>query len=154
MFLKKHRKTKKSFVKDSSNPSNSSSRTKKVPCNCNKCKGQMVDPRTKKSHESKKDIGPRGIIDDISIDLNQDSLIQDTLIDFPDVIDTSSDNDQEIEPVPYEENYLFLLKKQSKNNSKRVSNNIFNPVVVIEQDTSDDNNDNKSDSSEVNSEKC
>ncbi|CAG8617173.1 11334_t:CDS:2 [Funneliformis caledonium] len=112
----------------------------------------MVDLHTKKSHESKKNIRSRGIIDDIPIDLNQNSLTQDTSIDLPDVINTLSDNDQEIELVHYEENYSFLLKKQSKNNLKRVSNNIFNPVVVIEQDTSDDNNDNKSESSEVNSE--
>ncbi|CAG8694743.1 6698_t:CDS:1, partial [Funneliformis mosseae] len=62
------------------------------------------------------DIRPRGIIDDIPIDLNQDSLIQDILIDFSDVVDILFNNNQETEPVPYEENYLFLLKKQSKNN--------------------------------------
>ena len=67
-----YQKTKKSFIKDSNDPFDVPSRSKKVPCHCNKCKGQMVDLRTKKSHDLKRDIGLREIIEDIPMDLNRD----------------------------------------------------------------------------------
>ncbi|CAG8548118.1 12312_t:CDS:2 [Funneliformis mosseae] len=100
----------------------------------------MVDLCTKKSYESKKDIGSRGIINDIPIDLNQDLLTQDTLIDLPDVVDTSSDNDQETKPVSYEENYSDSSEVNSEecqddNDIKEISSSRFDaPENVYSND--------------------
>jgi hypothetical protein len=48
-----HRKTKRTFVKESK--AKSSSR-KHVICNCNLCKGAKVDPRTRESHMKKREV--------------------------------------------------------------------------------------------------
>jgi hypothetical protein len=66
-MTRKYRRTKAVFVKKSYNFKQKTSN--KVPCHCNKCKGNMVDPRTKNSHSLKRDIRPRGVIEEI-IDLN------------------------------------------------------------------------------------
>ncbi|EXX65391.1 hypothetical protein RirG_133750 [Rhizophagus irregularis DAOM 197198w] len=76
----------------------------------------MVDPRTKNSHSLKRDIRPRGVIEEI-IDLNQvssDDLNQDTSVDLlndPMEIESHNSDDGHHEPIVDEENYSFLPKK-------------------------------------------
>src|SRR3990170_2728309 len=55
-----HRKSKRSFVKEST--SKPSSTRKYVICNCNICQGAEVDPCTKASHMKKREIS-RGLTD-------------------------------------------------------------------------------------------
>ncbi len=126
-----YRKTKKSFVKDSNEPYVASDRTRKVRYYCVACKSHFVSPQTKKKHESKIDIKPRGIIEDIPTVESSGEPSQDTLIDLLEA-DTSSDNDLEIELIYQkvestyreeieliqEESYSFLLRKQLKDNSE------------------------------------
>ncbi|CAB4441976.1 unnamed protein product [Rhizophagus irregularis] len=121
-----YRKTKKSFVKVSNNNNHpNKSKTRKVPCNCDKCKGILVDSRTKKSHELKKNIRPRGIIE--NTDLNQDSTNDPSLdesVDLSDRLDSMEvdDNDQMMiesnQPSSQRETYTFLPKKLPKDKPK------------------------------------
>src|SRR5436305_11385023 len=49
-----HRKSKRTFVKESTSKSSSASTTRKhVICDCNLCQGASVDPRTRASHMKK-----------------------------------------------------------------------------------------------------
>jgi len=93
-----YRKTKKSFVKDSNEPYVASDRTRKVRYYCVACKSHFVSPQTKKKHESKIDIKPRGIIEDIPTVESSGEPSQDTSIDLLEA-DTSSDNNLEIESI-------------------------------------------------------
>ncbi|GBC16314.2 hypothetical protein RIR_jg32169.t1 [Rhizophagus irregularis DAOM 181602=DAOM 197198] len=120
-MTRKYRRTKAVFVKKSYNFKQKTSN--KVPCHCNKCKGNMVDPRTKNSHSLKRDIRPRGVIEEI-IDLNQvssDDLNQDTSVDLlndPMEIESHNSDDGHHEPIVDEENYSFLPKKSKSSKAK------------------------------------
>ena len=48
-------RTLSSIIDDDPQPAAKKTKRKreKVPCNCDKCKGKSVDPRTKKNHENK-----------------------------------------------------------------------------------------------------
>ncbi|CAG8692037.1 10498_t:CDS:1, partial [Funneliformis caledonium] len=99
------------------------SKLKKVHYYCDKCKGCLVDPRTEKKHNLRKNIRPRGIIKNIVLNrgfLNNPS--QDILVNplnDPIEVDTSSNNsDQIIKPIQPIENYSFLFKKLPKGESK------------------------------------
>lgn len=72
---KNYRKTKKSFVKISNNPpiDPNESKSRKVPCYCNKCKGLLIDPRTKRKHDFKRNISSRRIIENMDQDLTNDN---------------------------------------------------------------------------------
>ncbi|CAB5216671.1 unnamed protein product [Rhizophagus irregularis] len=152
-----YRKTKKSFVKVSNNNNHpNKSKTRKVPCNCDKCKGILVDSRIKKSHELKKNIRPRGIIE--NTDLNQDSTNDPSLdesVDLPDRLDSMEvdDNDQmmiESNQPSQRKTYTFLPKKLPKDKPKGKqkdigSGGITYPIVVIEQNISDYDDDGDAD---------
>ena len=142
-----YRITKDSFVKQSNKTKQGP--TNKIPCHCNKCKGRIVDPCTEKKHNLKKDLRPRGVIDNIQyIDLNQglsDDPNQNTPVDLsndPMEVELSDDdNYREIERIHDGENYSFLTKprkgisrgKQKDSGSK----NVTYPIVLIEQNISD-----------------
>lgn len=149
-MTRKYRKTKEVFVKKSNTkPKRDQDKSKKVPCHCNKCKGNMVDWRTKKSHNLKKSI-TRGVIEDIqNIELNQvssdDGLNQDAPVDLSnDSMEIESDisDHRETDRVIDEENYSFLPKKSSKAKQKHIggghAKNVSYPIVIIEQSITDD----------------
>ncbi|PKY38937.1 hypothetical protein RhiirA4_452039 [Rhizophagus irregularis] len=156
---KNYQKTKKSFVKVSNNPpiDPNESKSRKVPCYCNKCKGLLIDLRTKRKHDFKRNISPRRIIENMDQDLTNDNSNQDGSVNllinnpnFTEVDLTSSDDDQiEINrSIPQEENYTFLPKKvlsdKPKGKQKGISSSsrIKYPIIVIEQNISDDDGDN------------
>ncbi|GBC36556.2 uncharacterized protein LOC110040724 [Rhizophagus irregularis DAOM 181602=DAOM 197198] len=146
-MTRKYRRTKAVFVKKSYNFKQKTSN--KVPCHCNKCKGNMVDPRTKNSHSLKRDIRPRGVIEEI-IDLNQvssDDLNQDTSVDLlndPMEIESHNSDDGHHEPIVDEENYSFLPKKSksSKAKSKDKRKHIGNDDTSDADDEENDQVDN------------
>lgn len=150
---------KRSFVRVSNDSLTNKSKSRKVPCNCDKCKGLLVDPRTKKSHELKKNIRPKGIIEDIDAiqdstnDSSQDKSV-DLLSDNPDFMEVDDNNQMIIEsnqPTSQEENYTFLSKKLPKGKPKGKQKDIGHdgvtyPIVVIKQNVSDyDDDDNDDD---------
>ena len=49
------KRTLSNIIDDNSQPVVKTTKRKraKVPCDCDKCKGKLVDPRTKKRHENK-----------------------------------------------------------------------------------------------------
>ena len=135
------RPSKRTFVKNSDDqldvPNKKRSRTK-VPCPCNKCKGKLVDPRTKTSHELKNNQGSSQD-DRMVIGSSQDDRME---------IETLSSDNDEIEeigkperlPLDQEEKYLFLTKKIPKDRSKgkgkqkaTVGRIGQNPIVLIDQ---------------------
>ena len=133
-----HRKTKKTFVKESASKS---STRKHVICDCNLCKGAQVDPRTRASHMKNREIS-RGLNEPsepsdmgigegsrqrhISIDVSDDPMDP---MDMDD-IDDSSD----------EQGFNFLVTNPKKSKRKR-KRNISYPLVIIEKLLSDHDED-------------
>jgi hypothetical protein len=156
---KKYRKTKKSFVNESDDPliDPDESTSRKFPCYCDICKGTLIDWRTKKKHNLKRNFGPRRIIEDIdpNQDLTNDSSSESVnLFNNPNSmeVDLTSDNDDRMiietnQTIPQEENYTFFTKKVLKDKPKRKqkdigsSSGIKYPIVVIEQNISDGDDD-------------
>ncbi|CAG8676652.1 4976_t:CDS:2 [Funneliformis caledonium] len=125
---KNYRKTKKSFIKDSNEPSVTSDRIRKVQCYCVTFKSRIIEdiPTVESS---------RKLSQDISIDLLE--------------ADISSDNDLEIESIYQEETIKRQFRRQKKgqcsNNENQdnsdfdfVKKELFSGFAALEYAYSDD----------------
>jgi hypothetical protein len=132
-----HRKSKRSFVKEST--SKPSSTRKHVICNCNICQGAEVDPRTKASHMKKREIS-RGLTDRTPERSSEIGTSQGHISNVPmdmDEMEISYDSRDEQYDSRDEQKFNFLTTKTNK--PKRKFN--INPLVLIEHILSDHEDD-------------
>ncbi|CAB4431023.1 unnamed protein product [Rhizophagus irregularis] len=124
-----YRKTKKSFVKVSNNNNHpNKSKTRKVPCNCDKYLNQ--DSTNDPSLDESVDLSDR--LDSMEVDDNDQMMIESN------------------QPSSQRETYTFLPKKLPKDKPKGKqkdigSGGITYPIVVIEQNISDYDDDGDAD---------
>jgi hypothetical protein len=123
-----HRKTKRTFVKESASKS---STRKYVACDCNLCKDAQVDSRTRASHMKKREV-TRGLIEPSDMGIGEDSRQKHISIDVSDdPIDPMDMDDIEIrDDSSGEQGFNFLVTNLKKSKRKR---NISYPLVIIEK---------------------
>src|SRR5581483_6061826 len=144
------RKSKKTFVTDTPKPakkariSKSSSKKSKnsksnsrqhIACDCNICKGSKVDPRTRQTHISERELPVRNELSDMVAGGSQINVLNVPMdLDEINISDSNSDNDDSRN----EQEFNFLVtrpnkpKRQSQSSSRGGNRNIIYPIVLIE----------------------
>lgn len=147
------RKTKKTFVKDTSKASkkvrhmetsgtSKSNSRQHVSCNCNLCKGRKVDPRTKESHMKERELLIRRESSNLVVEesANQINVPDDSMdIDINYISGLDNENDESGSEQELQK-FNFLVTKPKKRNHGGRSRINF-PIVVIEQYYSDEDRD-------------
>lgn len=141
------RKSKKSFVRNLSEPtkkariSKSTSR-RHVPCDCNLCKGCLVDPRTKESHMKSKELPIRRVFSNVVVeeDVNQINVPVDSMdIDISSIDNVNSDSSDS--SSEQELNFLVTKSKKPQLSNRGVRSRTNFPSTTIEQYYSDEEQD-------------
>ncbi|CAG8715596.1 10712_t:CDS:2, partial [Rhizophagus irregularis] len=102
-----------------------------VACNCNKCKGRKVDPRTRESHMRERELPIRSESSNMATEggISQINAPYDPIeLDEININDVDSDTDFNNKQV-----FSFLVKNPRNPKQKQASSHVSFPLVVTEQ---------------------
>ncbi|CAB4428644.1 unnamed protein product [Rhizophagus irregularis] len=138
------RKSKKTFVNDTDDTDKPSKKQRKsvlgtfksrsrqfVACDCNKCKGRKVDPRTRESHMRERELPIRSESSNMATEggISQINAPYDPMeLDEININDVDSDTDFNNKQV-----FSFLVKNPRNPKQKQLSSHVSFPLVVTEQ---------------------